>query len=206
MTLPKLGAPYPLSIPNSAIKDGAYSISVGEQSKNQVLLNIVNTRGGACYLDKDINEDSNNDGKPANDNDIVCNETVMLEYSPTTQTIIARMFYKDVVNGKEAMVSNDLYINFIDQRINLSPIQDALYKRIKSLEGSIAGTNESQKNLKIFLKQLGESVVTDRDSTDIILQIRDHIQQNPTGLDTNQQKSLDNILEEMSSGEAIAAM
>jgi hypothetical protein len=78
----------------------------------------------------------------------------MLEYSPTTQTIIARMFYKDVVNGKEAMVSNDLYINFIDQRINLSPTQDALYKRIKSLEGSIAGTNESQKNLKIFLKQL----------------------------------------------------
>lgn len=198
--------PYPLSLPQTNKKDGAYAISVGEQSKNAVLLNIVNPKGDVCYFDKDINEDSNNDGKPDNDNDLPCNETALINYTPTTQTIIARIIFKDIVNGKTALVSNDMYINFIDQKINLSPAQDALYKKIKTLESSIAGGNEGQKNLKIFLKQLGESVITDRDATDIVLQIRDLLQETPPSLDTNQQKALENILQEMSSGEAIAAM
>jgi hypothetical protein len=72
----------------------------------------------------------------------------------------------------------NLLIKFIDQKINLSPEEDKLYKKINSLERSVPSTTENQKSFKTLLKQLAQTIVIDKDPTSNILQIQDFIQQN----------------------------
>jgi len=72
----------------------------------------------------------------------------------------------------------NLLIKFIDQKINLSPEEDKLYKKINSLERSIPSTTENQKSFKTLLRQLAQTIVIDKDPTSNILQIQDFIQQN----------------------------
>jgi hypothetical protein len=72
----------------------------------------------------------------------------------------------------------NLLIKFIDQKINLSPEEDKLYKKINSLERSVPSTTENQKSFKTLLRQLAQTIVIDKDPTSNILQIQDFIQQN----------------------------
>gem|GEM_PF-5501529 len=189
---------FPLTLPQNTIKNNAYHINVGEQSNNQILMNLIYNGTGSCYLDKDINEDSNEDGQGANDHDLTCNTTVPMIYQPKTQTITARVIYDTILNGKSQLVSNDIVVNFIDQKINLTPDQDKLYKKIEALNNGLSDNNTNQKSLKALLKQLSQSIIIGQNPTDTILQIQEFIQKNTLGLTSGQSTSLEQILVEMS--------
>jgi len=196
---------FPLTLPQNTIKNNAYHINVGEQSNNQILMNLIYNGTGSCYLDKDINEDSNEDGQGANDHDLTCNTTVPMIYQPKTQTITARVIYDTILNGKSQLVSNDIVVNFIDQKINLTPDQDKLYKKIEALNNGLSDNNTNQKSLKALLKQLSQSIIIGQNPTDTILQIQEFIQKNTLGLTSGQSTSLEQILVEMSWADAIRA-
>ena len=202
---PTTQTPYPLSLPQAIIKDNMYVINVWEQSNNTVLLKVIWPNEWVCYVDRDINEDSNNDGKTDNDQDIQCNTLSSTNYIPTTQEVQWRIIYQKRINNELKLVGMNLLIKFIDQKINLSPEEDKLYKKINSLERSVPSTTENQKSFKTLLRQLAQTIVIDKDPTSNILQIQDFIQQNSIWLSTNQLTILQQILTEMSWAEAIKA-
>ena len=198
--------PYILSLPQAKKQNGIYAISVGQQSKNSVLMNIINTEKGICYMDKDISDDNDNDGNPANDKDVSCNEAIMVSYAPLTNTITSRVVYETTIQWERKLVSHDIAVNFIDQEVSISPDQDKLYKRINAVANSVSLDTQAGKDLKILLNQLTQSIIIKKDPIAIILEIRDFLQKNPDWLIEKQSKELNAILDEMSTGETVSAM
>jgi hypothetical protein len=47
-----------------------------------------------CYIDTDIADDSNYDGKPDNDQDVSCNMMKLVQYDNYSDTINARVVYE----------------------------------------------------------------------------------------------------------------
>lgn len=47
-----------------------------------------------CYIDLDIHEDSNYDGKPENDKDMLCNAPRYINLDPYADEINARLIYE----------------------------------------------------------------------------------------------------------------
>lgn len=198
--------PYVLSIPQSKKENGTFIIPVGEQSENSVLIHIRKAGNGICYIDQDSNYDSNNDNNSANDQDILCNKTQLIKYRPLTQTITAKLIYEKPIQWQNRLVSNDIVMQFIDQKVNLDANQDKLYKKIVALNNTIPNSSQEWQWLQSLLEQLAQSLVINKDPTDIILQIRDFIQTNAIWLTPTQSTTLDEILNEMSNWDIVAAL
>jgi hypothetical protein len=55
---------------------------------NIVVMYINNENGGTCYVDKDIEFDTDNDGKSDNDVDLECNKLAKIEYDPAYESTV----------------------------------------------------------------------------------------------------------------------
>jgi hypothetical protein len=55
---------------------------------NIVVMYINNENGGTCYVDKDIEFDTDHDGKSDNDVDLECNKLAKIEYDPDYESTV----------------------------------------------------------------------------------------------------------------------
>lgn len=169
-------------------------------------MRIMTDKTGTCYLDQDIDYDSNNDNNTANDRDIQCNDTQIITYNPTSNTTTAKLIYETEINGIKKLVSNDVVFKFIDQKVNLDINQEKTYKKVIGFSNSIPKQNQTDQDLSILINELAESIVIGKDSTDNILQIKEFMQKNTTWLSPSQIETLNIILEDISNWDAVAAM
>jgi hypothetical protein len=86
---------YLMTIPKAQVNDeGRYYIPVANAQNNSVLFHVVYTGSGVCYVDNDITDDADYDGKSDNDQDIACNTTKLVKYDNNYDTINARVIYE----------------------------------------------------------------------------------------------------------------
>lgn len=189
--------PTILSIPQGTVRNGAYHIPVGSQSNNTVIFNLISS-AKSCFIDKDISEDSNSDGKSNNDRDLSCNEPVTVVYQPLLSTITARVNYDNKIS--------DIIIDFIDHDINLTATQDAQYKQVTRLINLLPNTNQELSDLKAMLNTLRMDIVNNRDTTDSVIQIGAFIDENATAIGATNKTAIDAVLKELADGDAVAAM
>ena len=84
-----------ISIPRSIVNDqGRYVVSVANDQENKVFLNAAYSGTGTCYVDLDINEDSNYDSKPDNDKDMLCNAPRYVDLNSYSDEINGRIVYE----------------------------------------------------------------------------------------------------------------
>lgn len=195
---PASALPSILSIPQWSIKDGAYHIPVGSQSNNTIIINVVAPLAKGCFIDKDINDDTNNDGKAANDRDLSCNETLAITYQPILNSTTARVFYDNK--------ASDIIIDFIDHDVNLSATQDAQYKQVTRLINLLPNTTKELGDLKAMLNALRMDIVNNKDTTDSIIQIGAFTEENASALGAANTTAVNAILKEFANGDAVAAM
>lgn len=193
---------YLMSIPKAKVNDeGRYYIPVANNQQNSVLFNIIYTGSWTCYLDTDITDDANYDGKPDNDQDLQCNTTKLITYDNSYETINARIIYE---TPDKELVGNGIVIQFTEQDITLTQAQKIQYNKIKNLIRSLPATNDDQIYLKSLLQQMGDNIVINKDQTASIITIRSLLENTKAGLSEEQLTNVENLLKEFETSDTVA--
>lgn len=161
-------------------------------------MHVVAPLAQICFIDRDIHDDSNNDGKSGNDRDLPCNEVLSVNYQPILNTTTARMIYDNK--------ATDIVIEFIDHDVTLTAIQDAQYKQVTRLINILPNNTKELSDLKAMLNTLRMDIVNNKDTTDSIVQIGAFTEENASALGTAHVTAVNAILKEFANGEAVAAM
>jgi len=126
------------TIPKMETVDGRLRVRVGDNMANAVLYHVGynNFDGWDCYLDADISIDTDADSISDNDRDIECNvPNTLIRYNPQSITSLARLYYQipDDVNGWTKTEFLDITVEFLDQKITLSPQDKEKFDQITAI-------------------------------------------------------------------------
>ena len=161
---------YLMAIPKAKVnEEGKYYIPVANGQDNSVLFNVIYPGKGICYVDTDIADDSNYDGKPDNDQDVSCNTMRLVKYDSYTDIINARIVYAGS-DGK--LVGNGVIIQFTDQEIVLTQTQKLQYNKIQNLLRALPSSNDDQKHIRSLLTQMADNVKINKSQTEHIINMR----------------------------------
>ncbi len=193
---------YLMSIPRATInEEWKYVLPVLNGQNNSVLLNVVYSGSGACYVDTDITDDANYDNIPDNDQDIPCNTMRLVKYDNYSDIINSRIIYEW---PDKKMVWNGIIVQFKDQEITLTKAQKLQYNKIQNLIATLPSTNEDQKSIKSFLVQMAENVKIDKSNTWPITDLRVFLENQKAWLSEDQILSITTLLKEFDTSDTIA--
>jgi hypothetical protein len=95
---------------------------------NTVLMYINNDNSDECYVDMDIDQDSNWDGQKDNDMDVLCNKMAKIVYQPNYE-VIWRIYFKN----EGQLTFKNFYVQFEWYILELDDEKLVLYKDITTL-------------------------------------------------------------------------
>ncbi|MEF2176130.1 MAG: PKD domain-containing protein [Candidatus Absconditabacteria bacterium] len=193
-----------LSIPNAERSTGGnYNISVGNNLDNSVGYYIQNNLTGDCFVDIDILNDSNGDGESDNDRDFACGKEKMVVYKPGSLSTISRIYYYD---GDE-LITKDIEVNFLDADDTLLAEFKDDYDSINLIIEKIADDkDDSIVYLKTLLTNLKASLGDNLETSSLIIQINDWLDENMMLLDESLENEIKLVIKKLSDGATQAAL
>jgi PKD repeat protein len=193
-----------MSYPQARLVEWTYQIAVWNALKNTIKLYIHHEWEGNCFIDKNVLEDSNNDGDPIRDNDGDCNTLHTFTYLANEPFITPRIYFAR--DGRPT--TQDLRVEFIDYQEVVSVWDQRLIKEIDMLIAD--ARNLPQDQLTEFYLTLLLDLKSRIDETDarsgIILQLYDLIFTHPNLLPQQQKQQLERFLSSMSDGSITASL
>lgn len=197
-----------LSIPETTVTSGVdgqtfQEIFVGKNLDNTVLLYVKSMQPWAtCYVDSDINVDSNNDGKTDGDKDFDCNTIKSVPYNPQYESVIGRVYYE--VEGK--ITAEDFTVSFIDYAVDLQEDQKELYDLINQALETIDADHEANKYVREQLINARNNIVDSNDIKAIVISLENYIQTNEVLLSVTEKEIIDQIIEKTTDKSVSAAL
>jgi len=193
---------YLMSIPKAKVnEEGKYYIPVANNQDNSILVNIIYTGSGSCYVDIDITDDVNYDGTPDNDQDIPCNTMRLVKYDNYSDIINARIVYEW---PDKKLVWNGIIVQFIDQEIVLTQAQKLQYNKIQNLITSLPSSNDDQIYIKKLLANMADNVRINKSQTENIINLRVLLENTKAWLSQAQILSITTLLEEFETSDTVA--
>ena len=180
-----------LSIPEAIESNWTFEISVWNATQYNV--DIYAKAWWNCYLDLDITVDSNADWDPTFDEDISCNKLHTITLYPEDSQQFWRLYYVENWSIVETDITFDFYEFEPAQSDEFDWARDNIDELLETIKTS--NTTDSStwfyKDLLINLKgSLGET----NEMNSIIIQLHDHLIQNPLMLDEEQKILANNLL------------
>jgi PKD repeat protein len=193
---------YFMSIPRSKVnEEWKYHIDVANDQNNSVLFNAIYSGSGLCYIDTDIADDANYDGKPDNDQDVWCNTMRLVKYDNYSDIINARVVYEW---PDKKLIWNNIIIKFTDQEIALTQLQKIQYNKIQNLITSLPSTNEDQKHIKTLLVNMADDIRVNKSQTENIINLRVFLENTKAGFTDSQILGITKLLEEFETSDTVA--
>ena len=191
-----------ISIPKSTINDQwRYVISIANDQQNKVFINAKYAGDGTCFIDKDINDDSNYDGKTDNDKDILCNSPKYIELDPYTDEINGRVIYSGQDN---TLIGHGIVFKFTEQTVAMTQSQKQQYNKILNLMKSLPSANDDQKYIKTLLQEMADNVKINKNQTETIINLRVFLESTKAGLTDAQLQSIQDLIKEFETSDTIA--
>ncbi len=195
-----------LSIPEATVSNSGIELFVGNSLENSILFYIKHNENlGPCYVDTNVNEDSNGNGNPLDDADFQCNMLYLQKYEPQYDSIVWKLYYSD---RNKKLVSQDFMIWFIDFEVALSPENKKVYDQISVLLKELnwperfTGTN---KVFKDMLKWLRDNISDTQSTLSNVVTVKDYLGRNDIKLNEQQDEMLKKIFLELSNRSTAAA-
>jgi PKD repeat protein len=195
-----------LSIPEATISNSWIELFVGNSLENTILFYIKHNENlGPCYIDTNVNEDTNWNGNPLDDADFQCNQLYLQKYEPQYDSIVGRLYYSD---RNKKLVSQDFSIWFIDFEVALNPEDKKVYDQISVLIKDLStperftGTN---KMFKDMLKWMRDNISDKSSTLSNVVSLKDFMGRNTIKLTEQQDDMLKKIFLELSNRSTAAA-
>lgn len=193
-----------LSIPEARQQGNGYEITVGDALDNTISLYVAYVWSGDCYVDRDITQDGDGDGEIIYDRDTDCNELTSRSYTPTRESVTARIFYA----SGNAVATKDITVQFLDVNLQLSGEHKLMYEKVNILLKHIEekSLDEISMYYKTLLISLRDGLGDKEQTNSTILQLYDVLQKNPSAVTPQDRQDLERILAELSDGSVAAAL
>jgi PKD repeat protein len=175
-------------------------LSIWNSLENKVLFYVAYSWSWECYVDTDIATTSTDGAnRPDMDRDIKCNSEALISYDPRYwKSTIARVYFQEA----DKISSKDIIIEFLDNDITLDPQQENLYYTIDEIIKNLGNT---QPDLTSLLLNLRNSIVARDDSSSIVLQIKDTLEQLWASLSTENTTAIRSLLSRLENATTCSA-
>lgn len=190
-----------LSIPRATIDQGKFVIPVADGQSNKVFLNVLYADKKNCYIDLDINEDANFDGKADNDKDVLCNTPRFVQLDDYASEINARIVYEGS-DGK--LVGNGIIFQFTEEKATMTLEQKKEYNTIMWLAKTLPATNPDQEYIKTLLQEMADNVRMGKSQTNTIITLKAYLETTTAGYSQEQIQSLQDLIKQFDTSESIA--
>jgi len=192
-----------LSIPEVSTINETSEIFVGKNLENSVLFYIkYNNPTGVCYVDTNIQIDSDKDGNFEQDKDFLCNEIHLEPYGSNYENITWRIYYEEGWSLK----TQDVIISFLDFTLELDEKTKQAYQLINEILWSIDPTLTDNQFLVDQVLALKESLLDKVDVWAIIVSIQDTINTQTLTLSISEKEKIEVLIELLQSKSSSAAM
>ncbi len=172
-------------------------VTVGKALENKVLF-YVSFNGKDCYIDADISKDSTNSWHPDQNRDIACNAQALYEYKPSIGSTIARVYFSQ----GDKMASKDITIQFLDYKVSLNADAQATYDMIDT---TMTRLGDNLPDIKSILLQLRNAVVGWDDTSSLVLQLKDVVENKKKEIDPLTLQQITNILQRLEDKTVVSA-
>ncbi|MDR2541380.1 MAG: hypothetical protein LBD11_06600 [Candidatus Peribacteria bacterium] len=191
-----------ITIPEASFSNKDPEIYVGKTMDNSVLFYLYHAEPGQCFIDTDISQDSDKDGKPDNDEDIKCNTLILRKYQPQFETIVGRIYFEN--NGR--LVFKNFAVDFEGFDVVMDQNNLLIYQDITTLFNGIEDRNLGNADLKVLLLTLKQNLLDKNQTTNNIVQLKEHLANSVVYLDTEQTALLESIISRLENPDTISAM
>lgn len=195
-----------LSIPEATITENWIELFVGNSLENTILFYIKHDEKlWPCYVDINVNEDSDWNWNPMDDADFQCNQLYLQKYDPQYDSLVGRLHYSD---KNKKLVSQDFMVWFIDFEVALSPEDKKIYDQISVLLKELNGEERFTGTNKVFkdmLKWLRDNISDKSSTLSTVVSLKDYMGRNDIQLDDEQDDMLKRIFLELSNRSTAAA-
>jgi hypothetical protein len=191
-----------ITIPEASFANKDPGIYVSKTMENSVLFYLAYEGQGRCFVDTDISQDSDKDGKPDNDEDIKCNTLQLQTYQPQFETIVGRIYFEN--NGR--LVFKNFSVDFEGFDVVMDQNNLLIYQDITTLFNGIQDRNVGNADLKVLLLTLKQNLLDKNQTTNNIVQLKDHLANAVIYLDTEQNALLESIISHLENADTISAM
>ena len=196
-----------LTVPEANFsKDKKISIFASKNTHNKVGFFVeYDGTWDSCFIDTDINDDSDGDMKKDNDRDINCNEEVIRDYAkngaPIGQTI-GKLYFEN--NGKT--VFKTFTVEFEDSELLLTDSQKAIYDDISTLINGIDENTITNYTFKYLLESLRKNLTDVNQTTANVVELQNFLNENPIYLDEKQNNLLQSIFTRLKNADTVSAL
>jgi hypothetical protein len=191
-----------ITIPETAMNNTTPEIYVSKTMNNSILFYLHYEREGKCYLDTDISNDSDKDGKADNDEDIPCNTLQMRTYTPQFESIIGRVYFEH--NGK--LVFKNFHVIFEGFEVVMDQNNLLIYQDITTLINGIEDKSVGNTDLKTLLDILRKNLLDKNQTSANIVSLQNHIRDASIYLDEGQKNLLESIISRLANADTVSAM
>lgn len=192
-----------LSIPEVSTINDVAEIFVGKNLDNAVLFYIkYNNPTGICYVDTNIQIDSDKDGNKEQDKDFLCNEIYLESYGSNYENIIWKIYYEEA----GVLKTQDIIVSFLDFTLELDEKTTQAYQLINEVLWSIDPTLTNNQFLVDQLIALKESLLDKADVWAIIVSIQDTIDTQTLTLSDSENENISALIDLLKSKSSSAAM
>ena len=190
-----------ITIPETTFNNSNPEIFLSRAMNNTVVMYINNDNWEDCYVDMDIDNDSNWDGQKENDMDVLCNKMAKIVYQPNYQ-VIWRIYFKN--NGQ--LTFKNFYVQFEWYVLELDEEKLAIYKDITTLINWIEDSNVENATLKISLNTLRNKLNDITVVTPTVIAINEQIALWWIRLDQNQKDLLESVLDRLANADTVISV
>lgn len=195
-----------LSIPKLSNNWDNLDLFVGKSLDNAILYYIsYDNARGECYVDTDIEYDSDVDGVLDNDHDFSCNQLHLQQYKANYEWVVGRIYYS---RDDLTLISKDFNVSFLDFEVDLPSEMKVVYDDISSLLNNFDWVEWSSwvnKTFVILLTDLRDWLDDSNTTKANVVQVSDYLENNEVALTEDYKKRLDLILAGLSDSSVIAA-
>ncbi len=188
-----------ITIPETTFNNANPEIFLNEDMNNTVVMYINNENWGTCYVDKDIEYDTDYDGSSDNDKDVECNKLAKLQYDPNYENTVWRIYFTN--NGK--LTFKNFYVTLAGVVLELNEEMKEVYDDITQLFNWIEDLSIENTNLKRSLDRLRKNLNNRSEVTSLVMTINDQISEWWIKMDANQKELLESILSRLSNEDTI---
>lgn len=191
-----------ITIPETSFTNATPEIYVSKSMNNSILFYLSYEGAGTCFIDVDISQDSNQDGKTDNDQDIPCNTLHLQTYDPKFESTIGKVYFTDEA-GK--LFFKNFSVSFEGYELVLDQDNLLIYQDITTLINGIEDRTIGNTDLKTLLDILRKNLLDKNQTTATVVQIQDHIKETSIQIDQGQKDLLDSILLRLSNADTVSA-
>ncbi len=190
-----------ITIPETTFTNANPEIFLSKAMNNTVLMYINNDNSDECYVDMDIDQDSNWDGQKDNDMDVLCNKMAKIVYQPNYE-VIWRIYFKN----EGQLTFKNFYVQFEWYILELDDEKLVLYKDITTLMNWIEDSSIENTTLKSSLNTLRNKLNDITVVTPTVVAINEQIEAWWIRLSQKQKDLLDSILDRLSNSDTIISV